>query len=192
MAKDVEVLLEIGEGATVTSVYYPFNVWNYFQDNKTVLDSEDDAASVNWGGTWRMPTDAEWTELRTECTWVWTTQNGVDGRLVTGPNGSSIFLPAAGCWIATGKLYLPGSYGNYWSSSLDKDSSPDAWGVDFGSSGVNSHRYSSRCEGLSVRHVKELRCIKDVTFNSGNRSELLSGFLSHHKKHIYLCCNGFG
>ena len=65
-------------------------------DNKTVLDPEEDAAHVNWGGSWRMPTEEEWTELRTNCTWTWTTQNGVNGRLVTGPNGKSIFLPAAG------------------------------------------------------------------------------------------------
>ena len=63
-------------------------------DNKTVLDPEDDAAHVNWGGSWRMPTDAEWTELRTKCTWTWTSE--VNGMLVTGPNGKSIFLPAAG------------------------------------------------------------------------------------------------
>ena len=65
-------------------------------DNKTVLDPEDDAARVNWGGSWRMPTREECDELINNCTWTWTTQNGVNGRLVTGPNGKSIFLPAAG------------------------------------------------------------------------------------------------
>ena len=62
--------------------------------DKTVLDSESDAATVNWGGLWRMPTDVELTELREQCTWTWTIQNGVNGYNVTGPNGNSIFLPA--------------------------------------------------------------------------------------------------
>ncbi|MDY4512770.1 MAG: hypothetical protein SPE10_04900, partial [Paludibacteraceae bacterium] len=45
-------------------------------DNKTVLELADDAARANWGGAWRMPTDAEWTELRENCTWTWITKNG--------------------------------------------------------------------------------------------------------------------
>ena len=122
-------------------------------DNNTELDSEDDAAAVNWGGSWRMPTDAEWTELRTECTWTWTTQNGVNGRLVTGPNGNSIFLPAAGFRYNT---YLDdaGSFGDYWSSSLNSGIPYSAWLVDFLSSGVywyDRNRYS----GHSVRAVSE-------------------------------------
>ena len=56
---------------------------NGFADNKTVLASEDDAAAANWGGKWRMPTAAEQDELRNNCTWTWTTQNGVNGYKVT-------------------------------------------------------------------------------------------------------------
>ena len=65
-------------------------------DNKTTLEPGDDVAHVKWGGSWRMPTKAEQDELRNNCTWTWTTLNGVDGYRVTGPNGNSIFLPAAG------------------------------------------------------------------------------------------------
>lgn len=65
-------------------------------DNITVLDSIDDAAAVNWEGHWHTPTYEEQDELFRFCTWVYTTQNGVNGQLVTGPNGNSIFLPAAG------------------------------------------------------------------------------------------------
>ena len=100
-----------------------------------------------------MPTDAEWTELRTECTWTWTTQNGVNGRLVTGPNGNSIFLPAAGY---RGSTYLSnaGSSGLYWSSSRNTGYPYYAWGVYFGSDLV--YRGSgSRCDGQSVRPVTE-------------------------------------
>ena len=66
-------------------------------DNKTVLDLVDDAAHVNLGGAWRMPTKEEIRELKDNCTWTWTTQNGVNGYLVTSKkNDNSIFLPAAG------------------------------------------------------------------------------------------------
>ena len=106
-----------------------------FTDNRTVLDPEDDAAQINLGGGWRMPTDDEWTELRENCTWTWATQDGVNGRLVTGSNGNSIFLPAAGFWFET-PLHNVGSYGYYWSSSLVTDSPRSAWRVHFDSGDV--------------------------------------------------------
>ena len=120
-------------------------------DNKTILDLEDDAAHVNCGGSWRMPTDAECNELMTKCTWTWTTQNGVNGRLVTGPNGNSIFLPAAGYWGGS-SLYDVGSYGGYWSSSLDTGRPIETWGVYFDSGDVGRYR-SYRYNGRSVRPV---------------------------------------
>ncbi len=127
--------------------------YNGFTDNKTVLDLEDDAAHVNLGGTWRMPTDAEWTELREKCTWTWTTQNGVRGRLVTGSNGNSIFLPAAGYRYDT-DLYDVGSIGYYWSSSLYTDYPYRAWYVSFNSGDVyRYYDYYRRCYGFSVRPV---------------------------------------
>ena len=102
-----------------------------FTDNKTTLEPEDDAAHVNWGGVWRMPTDAEWTELREQCTWTWTTQNVVIGYQVTSKiNSNSIFLPAAGFRVDTG-LYDAGSDGNYRSSSLYEDRPYYAWYVYF-------------------------------------------------------------
>jgi hypothetical protein len=88
-----------------------------FIDDKTVLELKDDAATANWGGKWRMPTLEEQEELRDNCTWTQTLQNGVDGYKVTGPNGNSIFLPFAG-YMDGGVLYLAGELGGYWSSSL--------------------------------------------------------------------------
>ena len=122
-------------------------------DNKTVLDLEDDAARVSLGGKWRMPTDEELTELRTECTWTWTTQNGVNGRLVTGKNGNSIFLPAAGLRNDT-SLGGVGSRGNYWSSSLNTGYPSLAYGLYFTSGNVYRVDYY-RCYGFSVRPVTE-------------------------------------
>ena len=100
-----------------------------------------------------MPTDAEWTELRTKCTWTWTTQNGVNGRLVTGPNGKSIFLPAAGYRYDT-FLNNAGSFGYYWSSSLSTGYPRDARFVYFYSGSV-FRDYYRRYHGLSVRPVSE-------------------------------------
>ena len=77
-----------------------------------------DAATVNWGKVWRMPTMDEIVELLDKCTWEWITYKNVNGRLVTGPNGNSIFLPATGCQIGT-DLLSAGSYGHYWSAMLD-------------------------------------------------------------------------
>ena len=122
-------------------------------DNKTVLDPEDDVAHVKWGGSWRMPTKAEQDELRTKCTWTWTTQNGVNGYKVTGTNGNSIFLPSAGYRYGT---YLVGSvsYGYYWSSSLGGGGSCDAYDLSFGS-GYFDWYNKSRYDGFSVRPVSK-------------------------------------
>ena len=87
-------------------------------DGKTVLDPEDDVAHVKLGGNWRMPTKAEQDALRSQCTWTWTTKNGVNGYEVKSKvNSNSIFLPAAGGWASTGLSYA-GSYGRFWSLSL--------------------------------------------------------------------------
>ena len=124
-------------------------------DNKTQLELSDDAAHVNWGGSWRMPTDAEMTELRTECTWTWTTQNGVNGYKVTskksGYTNNSIVLPAAG-YRYDSSLYGAGSGGYCWSSSLDSDYPYNAWRVRFYSSSVDRYYYDRYC-GRSVRPV---------------------------------------
>ncbi len=121
-------------------------------DNKTQLDLSDDAAHVNWGGSWRMPTHDELRELIENCSWTWTTQNGVKGYKVTSKtNGNSIFLPAAGYRFGS-SLYNAGSYGYYWSSSLSTDDPSDAGYVRFSSSIVDwgsSRRYC----GPSVRPV---------------------------------------
>ena len=79
-------------------------------------NAQYDAARANWGGDWRMPTEAEMKELLEECKWKWTKQNGNRGYRVTGPNGNSIFLPAAGCRDGSSLDYA-GSFGCYWSST---------------------------------------------------------------------------
>ena len=99
-----------------------------------------------------MPTDAEWTELRENCTWTWITKNGVNGYEVNSKtNSNSIFLPAAGFRIDE-DLFEAGSYGVYWSSSLYTDGPSDAGYVFFYSNDVSWTYYGRFC-GQSVRPV---------------------------------------
>ena len=86
-------------------------------DNKTELEPEDDVAYVNWGSSWRMPTNDQLEELRLNCTWLWTEKNGVNGCKVIGPNGASLFLPAAGLYTDSSLKYV-GRDGCYWSLTL--------------------------------------------------------------------------
>ena len=147
-----------------------------FTDTKTTLDLSDDAAYVNWGGKWRMPTLEQQDELRNECYWVWTdSYNGSDvkGYIVYKAKTSSdkgvkiyegetpsssytlsdahIFLPAAG-YRYDGDLYGAESRDGCWSSSLGTDYPYGAWNVYFGSGNVDYGR-GDRVYGQSVRAV---------------------------------------
>jgi len=151
-------------GASTPSAYGNYYAWgetstksaytedNYtYSDNPTTLPSNRDAATANWGSGWRMPTAEEFDELQNNCTVTWTTQNGVNGRLFTGPNGNSIFLPAAG-YRGGSELYYAGSLGRYWSSSLYSDSTGLAWDLDFDSDGCYMYNVD-RDYGFTVRAV---------------------------------------
>ena len=145
-----------GNDNTVTK-YCPTDKTDYWEgegspDGKTVLDLEDDAAHVNWGGTWRMPTDEEWVELMERCYWEWTTFEHVHGNMVyCVESGNSIFLPAAGSRVDTHR-YNVTSNGNYWSSSLYTNIPYGAWWVCVSSDGLGRGE-SSRWFGFSVRPV---------------------------------------
>ena len=125
-------------------------------DNKTELDLEDDAAYVNWGSNWRMPSKEQFDELinSSYTTTEWTTTvNGVNGRLITSKtNGNSIFLPAAGICDDT-PLSLAGSSGYYWSRTLYTGLPDSVWSLNFRSDYVGTGCYS-RCTGHSVRPVR--------------------------------------
>ena len=118
-------------------------------DNNTILDAEDDAAHVELGGKWRLPTSAEWRELLAYCSWTWTSFNGVYGQLGTSKiNGASIFLPSC--------LYPYGSF--------------DGW-VMVASSGYVTWTGGSRYAGFSVRPVYG-NSIVPVTSVSLNKTSL--------------------
>ena len=127
-----------------------------YSDNPTVLPSDHDAATANWGNCWRMPTKEEYEELYNNTTVTWTQQNGVNGRLFTAANGNSLFLPAAG-YRWDGELDDAGDWGLYWSSSpyTDDPNYPgNAWDFCFNSA-YCSMSFSSRYLGFPVRPVRE-------------------------------------
>ena len=125
-------------------------------DNKTELEPSDDAATVNWGSGWQMPSEEQCDELynSSNTTTTWTTLNGVRGRKITSKsNGNSIFLPAAG-WRDGTSLDDAGSDGDgfYWSRSLVTGNSNYACYL----SGTNTDSFN-RYYGLSVRPVRVLK-----------------------------------
>ena len=118
-------------------------------DHKFELEPADDAAYMNWGPSWRTPTVEQLTELTQCCTWLWTTINGVRGQLGTGPNGNSLFLPAAGRYEGESLCYAGSSFGWYWSRMLNGVGSNSAFCKDF-----SGGRSSNRNYGISVRAVR--------------------------------------
>ena len=125
-------------------------------DSTTNLVAAHDAATAHLGAPWRMPTSAEIEALVSNCTTMWITTNGVNGRLVTGTGAyanRSIFLPAAG-FGSKSNFYDPGSQGNFWTSTPISDFSNNA-GDLFLSSGYFQGRDSSRYCGQVVRPVRD-------------------------------------
>jgi formylglycine-generating enzyme required for sulfatase activity len=118
-----------------------------------IAGTQYDVAHVKWGGSWVMPSKAQQDELRENCSSEWTTVNGVNGRIFTGSNGGSIFLPAAGYRWDDG-LNDVGSDGYNWSSTQAPSYSDDAYGLClFFYSGRVYWGYCGRGHGLSVRPV---------------------------------------
>ena len=153
-------------GATQPEEYGDYFAWGETEpkelyDWSTYSEAEEDVATTNWGGEWRIPTQAEQDELRTECSWTWMTKNDVNGYKVVGPNGNSIFLPAAG-YCSGGSFYHTGHKGFYWSSSLYTGNTRYAYYLSFTSNDVS--RYSNdRCYWQSIRPVYDAR--GDETIN---------------------------
>ena len=149
-----------------TYKWYKFNAWGAFTvekycldsslgpiDNKIVLEAEDDAAAVNWGGTWRMATKAEFEELFNYCIWSSDTQNGVNGMRITGPNDNSIFLPAAG-YMYESTLEYTGVNGFYYTRSLSTQYTHNATLLSFNTTFMFKMLHDSqRHFGNSIRAV---------------------------------------
>lgn len=145
-------------GETKEKNYYYWDTYAYsdWQGNCSNIGSDIsgtqyDVARVRMGAPWCMPTLEQQTELEKFCKRDWTIQNGVSGVLVTGPSGGQVFLPAASHKCCNEKPPL-GSYGYYWSSTLNSGEGAyyiyfdyDYWGRDW--------YFGGRCDGSSVRPV---------------------------------------
>lgn len=128
--------------------------YNGFVDNLTKLQYEDDAAHINWGSNWRMPTYDEFNELKDECTWTRTTKNGMKGYLVTGPNGNSIFFSLPGLrW--DGDIGYVGSAGYYWTSELVESYPNRAYSIVVGTNTPVWYEHGYRGNGQSIRPVRK-------------------------------------
>ncbi len=125
--------------------------YNGFVDGKIELDPEDDAAYVNWGSPWRMPTNEQLNELIENCTKTGTTLNGVNGSLFTGPNGNTLFFPAAGC--RHDSIAAEGLLGDYWTRVLGNHGSNYAFGICFSPEGKQWWNIK-RHTGFTVRAVR--------------------------------------
>lgn len=123
-----------------------------FTDSLTILEAVDDAATVNWGDNWRMPTSDEMQELIDNCDTTWTRQNGINGILFSSrTNDKSIFLPAAGLCNIYGFVDV-GWLGYYWSSSLGSYVSRFALDIYFASNYCDVSS-DPRDQGGAVRPV---------------------------------------
>ena len=145
-------------GEITTKTEYSPYTYQYYEDGEYVNIGDDisgtqyDVARAKWGGKWRMPTKDEVKELVNNCKYEWTTLNGVTGGKFTGPNGNSIFLPAAGDrW--NGDLCYVGERGDNWSSAQFPYYSDYAVYLYFYSGYVNWYNYFYRFYGQSVRPV---------------------------------------
>ena len=158
-------------GETKTKDYYSWDsyIWSRGNsplltkysnnDRKYQLNPADDAARANWGGKWRMPTQAEYDELVNpdNCTWEWTTKDGVNGYKVTGKKtGKSIFLPITG-FRFYGRIQFRAVYGFYWTSTLFTGNPNNAMCLEFNLSEVKVHYgnlTSNRFSGHCIRAVQ--------------------------------------
>jgi len=126
--------------------------YNGFTDDLTTLEPSDDVATVKWGNKWRMPSKEEFDELRNRCTWTWIRRNGYNGYKVTGPNGKSIFLPAASACEGT-EVSFRGERGFYSTATLE--GSLNSYSLYFNADERSWNYYHLRCHGHTVRPVTE-------------------------------------
>ena len=116
-------------------------------------DTNYDVARTIWGESWRIPTKAELEELKNKCTWTWCSQDDVNGYKIIGPNGNSIFIPAAGYYDGASRIYV-GKSGGYWSSTPYESNTSRAYDFGFYSGGRSMYWYY-RYIGRTVRPVTE-------------------------------------
>ncbi len=153
-----------------------------------VLAPKHDAAQVQWGGRWRMPTKQELDDLSEKCDWTWTTTNGVNGYVVRGRGdyaSASVFLPCAGVGAGT-SLNVAGSRGSYWSSvPYSRSSYGDfSWSLDFDSGGHHVYYYFDRNPGYTIRPVQGVTKLSKQAESDGGKAADERVALEHVKDHM--------
>lgn len=123
-------------------------------DNRTSLIVSDDVARFRWGGTWRIPSNSEWRELISECTWEWGSFGGTRGYMITGPNGNNIFLPVTG-YKTTSDSSDKASKGYYWSSDRYTSLDYQAYDLEISQTSI-AFSQKDRAYGLAVRPVMDI------------------------------------
>lgn len=137
-------------------MYYDSQTGGCIDIGTDISGTEYDVVAQTWGDNWRIPTHDEFGELKLKCSWTWLQYKGVNGYKVTGLNGNSIFLPAAGYYgVGWGSaLSLDGRYGYYWSASTRVGTSSNAWRFNFGEGYCENNSSYSRAGGFTIRPVK--------------------------------------
>lgn len=116
-----------------------------------IIGTSYDAASLALGQEWRLPTEKQVAELIASCKWDWCNKDGQVGYLVTGPNGKSMFLPAAGCIIGDGIKYER-QFGYYWTGESNPEDKTMAKELLFGLGEINIES-GRKNVGRSIRAV---------------------------------------
>lgn len=119
-----------------------------------ICGTKFDVARTKWGAPWRLPSKKELKELVKLCKWEWTEKDNTEGWLVTGPNGNSIYLPAAG--YNYGGITERDSWANYWSGTAVAPNDLNAYFLDARKGHVATTDWidtTQRISGLSIRPV---------------------------------------
>lgn len=147
-------------GSYESMTKYCYQDWHGTVDGKMELEKEDDAAHVLWGNGWRIPSKSEYEELWTRCKWKGVEYHGVNGFMITGPNGKSIFLPKAGN-IDGKRRVLQNSYGFYYTRNIDPFDSNAALGYYFLAGKLTRNVGLLREYGRPIRAVFEQQHISN-------------------------------
>ena len=147
-------------GETEEKDYYDWKTYSFCDGNSyscysigdDIAGTQYDVAHVRWGDSWKMSSIEQIQELCENCSWQWLSINGINGQLVTGPNGNIIFLPASGRYFQDKFLY-DGVEGEYWSSSISPDAKQDARLLSFSPNVWTWISLISRAFGQTVRPV---------------------------------------
>ena len=147
-------------GETKPKSSYSIANYSYFNnDTKVYTDigedisgTEYDAATVNLGADWRMPTKDEMQELIDNCIWEWTQINGINGYKATSKiNNNSIFLPAAGKYYSGTIIIYKNEDLEYWTAN--KSDAEHSYFVDKGILSTGWMHGTLKYGGLSIRPV---------------------------------------